>query len=231
MCDEQKNHPAVRSASEINIQFTEESKALDSQDAEKIRKTVVKHGGDYGGKCFIEKSGLPRLLCTDAKGANRVYINAAPKDKFQDGDKRYINVTAVQKEIGDRIQQPRDAYMHERLKYSDQCLRDYRDNPTVAQDRHIEESMIRRDLPKLKSRKIAVEGITACQYTGESLEKNAAAHHRIRKSDDPSLALDLNNVDIINPKPHKKVHDEGAESPDELRALCEKESWNFPERS
>jgi hypothetical protein len=157
MPEKDNKFPAIRPASDVSIDFTPESSALSAQDAEKIRNSITKHGIDFRGKCFIEKSALPNLLFTDAKGANRVFNNALERDKFQDSEKRYLNVTAAQKEIGNRIQQPRDAYAHERLKYSDQCLRDYRDNPTIAQDRHIEESKIRSSLPKLKARKIKAE--------------------------------------------------------------------------
>ncbi len=58
----------------------------------------------------------------------------------------------------------------------------------------------------LKQQKIERDNITACERTGEPLEPNAQAHHKIRKADDPDQALNLDNIEVMNAAPHVAHH-------------------------
>ena len=115
----------------------------------------------------------------------------------------------------------------ERLRDSEACLKALRDAPELEKIREAQESRNRHEQSKLKVRKIE-EGVTTCQLSGEPLEANSEAHHIERKADNPKKALDLDNVVLVNPAVHQEIHRKGAESPEELKALCEEKNWKAP---
>ena len=231
MCED-KNLPVVHSAKDLTITFPEKNKHISDREAEKNR-SLLQDGGFYtsDGRVYIDKDALPHLMATDKKGVNRFYNNLDNEDQLELGSKSLASASSVNKEISERIQQPRDTLQKERLRDSEACINALRDAPELEKIREAEESRNRREQPKLKEKKIKAEGISACQLTGEPLDPAAHAHHMERQADNPRKARDLNNIIIVNPSPHREVHEAGAETPEELSALSLTKGWCYPTKS
>ncbi|WP_143707382.1 hypothetical protein [Uliginosibacterium sp. TH139] len=229
MSEDDKNLPAICSTSMVPIEFPAVIYGVDQECGEKTRD-LIQQTSVYtpGGEAFVDKDTVPHLLATDKKGVNRVYNNLNNEDKLEDGTRKFISVPALQKELSTRIQEPRDAIERERLRDSEACVVALRDAPLLEKMRVLEESKNREEQPRLKAKKIKAEGIDSCQLTGQPLQADAHAHHVERRADKPRKARDLKNVIVVNPKPHQEIHRQGAESPEELKALCEKEGWANP---
>lgn len=231
MCDE-KNLPVVHSAEELTITFPGKNKHIDEKDAKKNRE-LIKTNGAYtnDGRGYVDTAGLPHLLATDKKAINRFYNKLNNDDKLERGNKKLASVSSVNKEISERLQEPRDTLQRERLRDAEGCVNAMRDAPELEKIREIEESKNRKEQPKLKAKKIKAENITACQLTSEPLQPDADAHHITRQADDPRKARNLDNIIVANKPPHREVHAAGAESPEELSELCERKGWNDPTKS
>lgn len=218
--------PKVYRATDLEIDFPEKSEYVTESEAEKTRKSISeKSVFTPDGQTYIDKESLPSLLATDKKGAARAYLDANTEDKLELGEKRYLTTSRTQYEISKRIEEPRDTLQIERLKDSEKCLIAYRDHPDLEKRREVEESKIRKELPNLKAKKQKIDNVQNCELTGDSLEKNAAVHHKERRADKPRLSLDEDNLLLINPEPHKEIHKVGAESKEELLALSEERGW------
>lgn len=232
MSDKKKNELVVHSASELTLNFPKANQHISDNDVNKTRVTIREQGAyTSDGKAFINKKSLPKILATDNKGANRFVSDLDDEDKMQNGKNTLVSAPAVMKEISERIQCSIDTIKKEKLKDSEGCVATLRDAPELEKIREVQESKIRKELPNLKKKKIKAEGITACQVTDQPLKPDAHAHHISRKADKPDLALDLNNIAVVNPQPHDEIHSAGAESAEELSALCKKKGWNDPTKS
>ena len=231
MSDEQ-NLPVIHSAEDLSISFPEKNKHISEKEAEKNR-CLVKINGAYtnDGRAYIEKNALPHLLATDKKGTNRFFNNLEDEDKLELGNQNLASVSSVNKEISERIQEPRDTLQKERLRDSEACVNAFRDAPELEKLREVEESKNRKEQPKLKAKKIKAENITACELTRAPLDPDADAHHIERQADKPRKARDLSNIVVANKPPHREVHAAGAETPEELSALCAEKGWNDPTKS
>ncbi|WP_265432587.1 hypothetical protein [Aeromonas salmonicida] len=229
---DKKKLPVVHSAKDLSISFPEKNKHISDKEAEKSRE-LVKNNGAYtnDGRAYMDKNALPHLLATDKKGANRFFNNLEDEDKLELGNKNLAAISSVNKEISERIQEPRDTLQKERLRDSEACVNAFRDAPELEKIREIEESKNRKEQPKLKAKKIKAENITACELTGAPLDPDADAHHIERQADKPRKARDLNNIVVANKLPHREVHEAGAETPEELSALCTEKGWNDPTKS
>lgn len=226
---EKKNLPVVHSAKDVTINFPEKNKHISEKEAERNRVLVKANGAYTGdGRAYICKDALPHLLVTDKKGANRFYNNLDEEDKLELGKKCLASISSLNKEISERIQEPRDTLQKERLRDSESCINAFRDAPELEKIREVEESKNRKEQANLKAKKIKAENITACQLTGKPLDADADAHHIERQADKPRKARDLNNVIVANKLPHREVHDAGAETSEELSALCAVKGWNDP---
>lgn len=228
MSDE-KNLPVVHSAKDLSITFPEKNKHISEKEGEKSR-SLVKNNGAYtsDGRAYIDKNALPHLLATDKKGANRFFNDLEEEDTLELGSQNLASISSVNKEISERIQEPRDTIQKERLRDSEACVNAFRDAPELEKIREVEESKNRKEQPKLKAKKIKAENITSCELTGDQLEPDADAHHIDRQADKPRKARDLNNIVLANKSPHREVHAAGAETPEELSALCAEKGWNDP---
>lgn len=227
--NDEKKDIIVHSASELTLNFPQAGALIDGKDAEKVRAVIRRHGAfSPDGSTYVATDALPNLLVTDQKGAKRVFLDMSDEDKLNNGNKSYASVPAVQKAISSRIEEPRDAYVRERLKENERLLITLRDAPELEKARSVAESKNRDGQSKLKKKKIDAEGISACQLTGDPLEEDAHAHHMNRKADFPRETLDLSNIAIVNKMPHMKIHRAGAETKEELSELCKKEGWNDP---
>lgn len=210
----------------LKVKFPDKPELLEEKDAKNIQNAINKKGFyDSNGRCYLEKTAIRTIICTDSKGANRFYNDLEDNDKIENGKNHYVRIEAVQYEISKRSQEPRDIYVRERMKYAEDCIIDFRDSPQLSKMRSIEKSKIDKELPNIKKKKIKTEGLTCCELTGEPLEKNSAAHHMDRKSDVPRKALDEENIKIVNPGVHKTIHQAGAESKEELAELCKENGW------
>lgn len=202
---------------------------ITEKEAERNR-SLVQNNGAYtpDGKAYIDKKTLSHLLVTDNKGVNRFYNNLDNKDKLALGDQKLASLSSINKEISERLQEPRDTLQRERLRDSENCINAFRDAPDLEKIREVEESKNRKEQPKLKSKKIKTENISKCQLTGANLEPDADAHHITRRADEPRKSRDPDNIIIINKQPHRELHAVGAESPEELSALCKEKGWHDP---
>ena len=192
---------------ELNL--PEPPAALSPTDGKKVKETVENHSvRTPDGKTGINARGTKILLKTDDVGARKFTAEQRDKDKFKSGGEWYIRTPALRKEIDDRIEKPYDAQKREHLRYSSQCLEKVRDNQESERDRSVNEVKIRKGLRTLKKQKIARDGVTHCERSGEPLSADAQTHHTIRQSDDPDKALDLDNIELLNPEVHKQHHEE-----------------------
>lgn len=210
MTDKKKDTEiAIYSLESTPLNFPEPSEFVKEEYAEKTRTTIQKNGvRDYKGKTALNAKGLRHTLCTDELGAKKFYNRLPEKDKFKVGAEKYVKTPALKRELDERIEKPYDAQKIENMKENERCLTALRDNTESRTQRSIQESKIRKEQRNLKKRKIGLDNITKCQKSGEPLEKDAHAHHKERRADDPDLALDLNNIEIVNDKPHKQHHKE-----------------------
>lgn len=223
MSEEKKSELIIHSASNLTINFPEANQYISNEEANRKRIAISSQGAyTPDGKAFINKKSLPKVLATDKKGANRFVNDLENDDKMQNGNNILVSVPAVMKEISRRIQYPIDTIKREKLKDSEGCIAALRDSPELEKIKEVQESKIREELPRLKNRKIKAEGITCCQVTNKPLEPNAAFHHIRRRADRPDLALSLDNGILVNPSVHDEIHDQGAESPEELSDFCKK---------
>lgn len=231
MSDE-KNLPAVYSAKNLSISFPEKNKHISDKEAENNRN-LVRNNGAYtsDGRAYIDINALPHLFSTDKKGVNRFFNNLEDEDKLELGNQNLASVSSVNKELSERIQEPRDTLQKERLRDSEACVNAFRDAPELEKIREVEESKNRKEQSKLKAKKIKAENITTCELTGAPLELDADAHHIERQADNPRRARDVNNIIVTNKAPHREIHAAGAETPEELSALCAEKGWSDPTKS
>lgn len=232
MMSDKKNLPAVHSAKDITINFPDKNKHITDKEAEKSRN-LIQNKGAYtnDGKAYVDKDTLPHLFATDKKGANRFYNNLEDEDKLELGKQSLASVSSVNKELSERIQEPRDTLQKERLRDSEKCINAFRDAPELEKIREVEESKNRREQSKLKAKKIKAENISACQLTGEPLEPDADAHHVTRRADKPRKARDLDNIVVVNKQPHGEIHTSGAETPEKFSQLCREKGWSDPTKN
>ncbi len=208
---EEKKEIVVNSLQKLKVNSSKPRKEIE-KEGNKAKKSLIDNGiYTPDGKVYIAKKSMPSLLATDSKGANIVYTNLENKDKLVDGNNKYISLPAMQKEISIRIQQPRDTIQKERLKYSEELMKSVRDAEELEKIRELEESRIRRELPLKKKEKLKKETID--DITKEKLTK-PVIHHKTRVSDDPSKALDEDNLAALNDDTHVDVHRNNAETPE-----------------
>ena len=221
-----RNLPVLHSARDLSIDYPDVNPHIPEMQALKTREKITQNGAyTDDGRAYVEKRAILQILATDAKGANRFYNGLENEDKLERGKNRYASVASLNKELSERVQEPRDTIVRERLRDAENCLNAMRDAPELEKLREVEESKNRKEQPLLKRKKIRAEGIRACQLTGEDLDPSAAAHHIERRADKPRRSRDMDNIVVVNPPPHDDIHRSGAESGEELKALCEKRGW------
>ncbi len=217
-----KNNGIIKHQAEsLSIEFPKNDN-LSEQEMQRAIKSINKHGiALENGRTMVEKNALPTMLCTDKKGANKVYGKLSESDKYRDGDKQYASTSSVTKEISERIQEPRDALTREQLKYNEQCLNALRDADKLENERSIDEARIRKELPKLGKKIMNEKGIKNCEVTDEPFDNDAHAHHVERKSDVPRRALDPSNIKMVKKEVHDDIHESNAEGEEAFNAYVE----------
>lgn len=224
-----KKLPSLTLAKDLNIEMPENSKSLTEAENTKIKNAVINGGAlDSDGNTFINKKKIGTLLACDNGGVNRVYTNLSDKDKLTFDNERYASVSSILRTVSDRVQEPRDSIVREKLRQSEKVLIALRDSPTAEKSRELLKSRIENALPNLKKDKIERDGIESCQLSGEALEKDAHAHHVNRKSDDPRNALNLDDILVVNPDIHDEIHKNNANTREELEELIKIKGWNDP---
>lgn len=229
MCSDKKEL-TLKSAIGLTISFPEPHPIIKTE-GEKTRELLTKKGyyDSADGKVYVDKNTVPHLLATDKAGANKIYNELNDDDKYENGVQKLISVPALQKEISERITEPRDTIQIERLKDSEQCLISLRDAQEIVRDRELQESKIRRDLPKLREEVIKKKNISQDECTGEKLHQ-PHAHHIIRRSDKPREALNLNNIAIVNEDTHHDIHAKEIHDKDDLIAYSDKNGGSLRNR-
>ena len=212
-------------AEELSIDFPDNKYLTEKEKAD--TRNAIKKGGivKNDGRTFINKNNMPNLLCTDKKGANKVYNDLDDDEKFQDGNSKYADTSAITKELSKRIQEPRPQLERERLKDSRDCINAFIDSPKLEKERSIESDRIQKELPKLTKKKIKAENIKYDQLTGEKFDNDAEGHHKERKSDNPRKATDLNNILVTKKKNHQEIHKNNAEDRESLKKLAQEKGW------
>jgi hypothetical protein len=137
----------------------------------------------------------------------------------------YIRQPPINQELSRRIQEPRDAYQLERLRYAKRCLNAVRDAPVLENRRLKLEARNRKEMPGVKRQ--VLENADTC-ISGEPLQKSAEVHHVERVADNPDLALEPNNMRPVNPHIHDRIHAAQAHTPAALEELAKQEGWPQP---
>lgn len=213
-------------AGDLQIHFPDNKNLTDKEKA--VTRNAITKGGIVrnDGQTFINKNEIPNLLNTDKKGANKVYNDLDDNEKFEDGNSKYADTSAVNKELSKRIQEPRPQLERERLKDSRDCINAFIDSPRLEKERSIESDRIQKALPNLTKKKLKAENIVCDQLTGEDFDNDAEGHHKERKSDNPRKALDPNNIIVTKKKNHQEIHKNGAEDKESLKNLALKNGWS-----
>lgn len=207
MSDKAPKQVVVHSLESTPLDFPEPSIFVEPEYAQKTREVIQANSvRDNDGKTALNAKALPHALCTDIVGAKKFFNRLPNKDKFKVGNDRFVRTPALKRELDERIEKPYDAKKIEQMKENESCLTALRDNSESLRIRALKESKIRHEQRYLKKRKLEEENITECQHTGEPLEPDAHAHHRERRADNPDLALDLDNIELVNSAPHKEHH-------------------------
>lgn len=207
MSDKAPKQVVVHSLESTPLDFPEPSIFVEPEYAQKTREVIQANSvRDNDGKTALNAKALPHALCTDIVGAKKFFNRLPNKDKFKVGNDRFVRTPALKRELDERIEKPYDAKKIEQMKENERCLTALRDNSESLRIRALNESKIRNEQRYLKKRKLEQDNITTCQHSGEPLEPDAHAHHKERRADNPDLALDLDNIEIVNPSPHKEHH-------------------------
>ncbi len=189
------------------LQFPTAPETVAPKIAEKIQHTIASTAvRTQDGKTAVSVKGLATILCTDKVGAKIFYSELDDADKFIVEQQHYVRTPALKKELDERIEKPYSASKREQLRYNSDCLSAVRDNQESERLRAIHEEKIRQQQKTLKQKKIAQDGATHCAHTGEPLQPNAQAHHKVRRADDPDQALALDNIEVVNPQAHQAHH-------------------------
>lgn len=216
----------VFKATDLNLKFPAPKDFVPSTTALATQRAIINKGSyTPDGKAYMEKSAISQLLGTDKAGANQFYNDLADADKMQNGQDRLVHTAAVIGEISRRIQEPYPANKLENLKYNEECLRVFRDNPELEKRRVVQEAQFRQALPGLKARIIRAEGVTHCEVSGQPLDSEAHLHHIVRRADNPSLSLNRTNLALTNEDPHYEIHSAEAHSPEKLETLAKEKGW------
>lgn len=214
MSDKKNNNiPIIHSANKLTINFSEPIEEIE-KEGNKSRK-LIKSDGAYtpDGKVWINKKILPHLLATDSKATRRIYNDLENNDKIENGKEQFASVEAIQKEASKRIQEPRDTIQKERLKDTEEILKNFRDSPDLEKKRELEESKIRKELPEVKRKKLKAEMVD--NVTKQPLQ-NPEVHHKDRVSDNPRRALDETNLAVVNQNTHRELHKQLIETEEEF---------------
>ncbi|EPJ5553688.1 TPA: hypothetical protein ACSQMU_005252 [Pseudomonas aeruginosa] len=199
----------VTSLKSTPLDFPSPTEFVDKAHAKRVRTAIQQDGVyDENGKTALGVPALPVVLGTDVVGAKKFYNNLPDEDKFKIGNDRYVKTPALGREIDERIEKAYDAPKIEQLIESGRCLEALRDNSKSRTVRSLNESANRAGQKNLKKQKIARDDVTACQKTGMPLEPDAQAHHSVRRADDPDLALDLDNIEVVNKAAHAEHHEQ-----------------------
>jgi len=221
------NLPALTTAETLNIKFPEPPNILKSADVKRTQKAAKEKGAiTHDAKVAFERSAIPTLLATDQAGANKFVTDLPNDQKLADGTKVYVKAQSLNHELSRRIQEARDGYQVERLKYSEQCVNTIRDAPELENRRLKLESLTRREMPKVKRE--VLKNSDSC-LSGDALQKNAEVHHVERVADQPDKALDKANMRAVNPQVHDQIHAAQAHTQQQLDQLAKKKGWPSPQ--
>jgi len=214
-----KNKIILHSSEKLTIKFDEPIKEIEKEG--KLTRSKLKSNSSYtsDGRVWINKDDVSHLLATDKKGANIIYNDLDDDDKLENGNTKNISIEAIQKEVSKRIQEPRDTLKKERLKDTEKCLPSMRDAPELEKIRELEESRIRKELPRVKAKKLKAETLDC--ITKEPLVK-PEVHHKNRIADKPREALDDENLAAINDTTHGVIHQEGYDTKEGFEKYSEK---------
>ncbi|AMM82944.1 hypothetical protein KNO35_02570 [Pasteurella multocida] len=230
MCDDKKEL-ILRPATELTLSFPKPHQQI-KNEGKKTQQLLTQHSffEPETGRVYVDHNIVPHLLATDKAGANKFYNQLDNDDKRENGMQKLVSCPAMQKEISERITEPRDVIQNERLKYNEQCLIIVRDAPEIERERIILESTNRKCFQKLKKKIVKENNLTQDECTGEPLETSPHAHHIERKSDNPRKALDPNNIAIINSSTHHDIHAKNINNRDALLEYSVQNGGKLSER-
>ena len=207
------NIPIIHLANKLTINFSQPIEEI-KKEGEKSRELIKSHGAyTQDGRVWVNKKILAHLLATDSKATRRIYNDLENNDKLENGKEEFASVESIQKEASKRIQEPRDTIQKERLKDTEEILKNFRDSPDLEKKRELEESKIRKELPIVKRKKLKAEKVDS--ITQQPLI-NPEVHHKDRVSDNPRRALDETNLEAVNKDTHIELHKNSIETEEEF---------------
>jgi hypothetical protein len=217
------NIPALIAAETLDVKFPAPPRILKQSDVARTQKAVTEMGAfTHDAKVAFDRRAIPTLLATDSAGANK-FVTELPEDqKIEDGSSLYVKVQSINQELSRRIQEPRDGYQLDRLKYSEQCINAVRNAPELENQRLKLEALARREMPKVKRE--VLKNSETC-VSGSALQKNAEVHHVERVADNPDRARDPSNMKAVNPHIHDQIHAAQAHTPQALDELAKQNGW------
>lgn len=222
---EKENLPNIIKAEDLELEFPK-NEYLEKKETDRVENAILKGGVATGdGKCFVGLSQLSKVIVSDKAAAARVYNNADEKYKLENSKEKFLEIPEIQKEIARRLEEPRPALEREKLNHSEECLKTFRENEFSNKNRLIESDRIAKGRLTIGVKKIKKEKIEECQLSGEKFNGNAEVHHIARVADDPTKALDLENLIVTT----DDIHKENAETPEELKKFIEKRGYSTPE--
>lgn len=224
--------PIVRKAENLTGIFFPQNEFLEKAESDRI-EAAVKSGTiikaeNRGSRLYVDKKKLPAILGTDSKGVNKIYNNAQEKDKYENGNNKYLAQSEVKKEIEIRLEQPRNEFEREKLKHASNCLDAVRESETLKKERLIEAGRIEHNRSTLTQKYIKDNNITECELTGEKFKGDAEAHHVDRVSDAPEKALMEENLVAVKSSVHRDIHKKNAEGEEALKDYIEENGYNTP---
>lgn len=223
MSEKDDSLPVILPASDLNLNFPKPSDLVDPKAADRIQKAISKYGGfTPDGETLMDRRAIKTLLSTDQAGANKVVTELPESAKIEDGKRVLIRTAPLNQELSRRIQEPRDAQVHQALKYSEACMNSMRDNPELEVRRHVLESKNEKEMAQAKADVLAQS--THC-ISGQPLGPDAQVHHVERVADQPRKSADPANLKAVNPGPHKEIHAAAAHSQAELDKLAQEKGW------
>lgn len=119
----EKNSIVEHSSQDLTISFPENNKHISEKEAERSR-SFVENNGAYPSDCrgYINKNALPHLMAINRKGANRFFNNLEDEGNLESNNQNLTSISSINKEISERIQEPRDTLQKERLRDSEVCV-------------------------------------------------------------------------------------------------------------
>lgn len=196
---------SVKPAKDFNLQYPD-NKFLNKNEKEKIQKGISNGGIAIGTNTYVNQKNLKDILSTDVKGTQIMMNNATKSDIKTYGGEEYLSTPQINKELSARKEKPLPQLMREKLKYAQDCLETFSENPELNKMRSIESDRVAKGRSTIGKETIKKRKSTVSELTGEPLEGDAEVHHKNRVADSPEEAFDEDNLVVLKKSEHDEFH-------------------------